>query len=320
MRLVVLSSLVASSAAQLASSSAHINDPEHIERLNSAAEKDWIAAHQPFFEGLTFDDARGLLGTTLSHVSKHLNETLHESVYAAIPDEDLPSDFDSRTKWPGLIHPIRDQERCGSCWAFSASEVLSDRVAIAKGEASPVLSPEDLVSCDQRDHGCNGGNLPLAWQYLTSTGIVTEECMPYTAGNGRAPKCTSTCADSESFVRTMAKSAYAIKGATNMQKDLMTSGPIQVGFMVYQSFMSYRSGVYHKLKREKSPEGGHAVKIVGWGKERQNYWLVANSWGTSWGEEGFFRILRGKNSCGIEEMGPPYAGLPMIDGEELIVV
>merc|ERR1712087_640875 len=130
----------------------------------------------------------------------HLNSTRPDSFYDSILAGGVPDDFDSRTQWPGLIHPIRNQLRCGSCWAFSASEVLSDRVAIAEGKPSPVLSAEDLVSCDKRNHGCGGGFFRAAWQYLTDTGIVTDACMPYTAGNGHAPRCGHKCVDSESFV------------------------------------------------------------------------------------------------------------------------
>lgn len=306
---------------QAAHDDTEINDPEFIKLLNSVPDSLWTAAHQKFFHGLTFGDARMLLGTTLSHISHHLNETLPASVYSAIPIDSVPSGFDARKQWDGLIHPIRNQQRCGSCWAFSASEVLSDRVAIAQGKASPVLSPEDLVSCDQKDHGCQGGMLPAAWKYLTSSGIVTDTCMPYMAGSGKAPACPTQCSDSESFDRTKAKSAYAIQGAANIQKDLMTNGPIQVAFMVYKSFMTYHSGIYHKHRSEKQPEGGHAVKLVGWGAENgKNYWLIANSWDTTWGEEGFFRIISGKDECGIETMGPPYAGMPALGHEDLIVV
>merc|ERR1712060_1034286 len=102
----------------------------------------------------------------------------------------------------------------------------------------------------------------------------------------------------ESFERTRAVSAYAIDGPVNMQKDIW----------------------------EVLPQGGHAVKIVGWGVasgpfgKPVKYWTVANSWSPTWGEKGFFRILRGKNACGIEDMGPPYAGLAKAEGEGLIVV
>lgn len=316
MKGLALALLAGPCAAQL------VNDPERIALLNAEPDSLWVAAPHERFEGLTLDDVKVLLGAKLSHISKHLNNTLPESVYEAIPDVDIPGEFDARKKWSGLIHPIRDQQRCGSCWAVSASEVLSDRTAIATGKASPVLSAEDLVSCDKSDEGCNGGELPHAWKYLVSTGIVTDSCLPYTSGDGKVPKCATKCVDSESFTRTKAQDSYAINGASNMLKDIMTNGPIQVGFMVYSSFMSYSHGVYHKLRSEKKPEGGHAVKILGWGragKKKTAYWLVANSWGPKWGEEGFFRILRSKDECGIQSMGPPYAGHPAKGEEEIIV-
>lgn len=287
-----------------------INDLEHIRQLNKEAST-WEAGVNPFFEGLAFENARALLGTQPLHIADYLEDCLPDEAYAG--NEDVPTEFDARTKWPGLIHPIRDQQRCGSCWAFSASEVLSDRVAIAKGKASPALSPEDMVSCDTSDHGCQGGNLPLAWGYLKSTGIVSDACFPYTAGNGTAASCAQKCADGESWSSSKVKaaSAYAINGVANMQKELMTNGPVQVAFMVYKSFMSYKTGVYQKSPLEFRPEGGHAVKIVGWGTENAtDYWLVANSWNTNWGLEGFFKIKRGSNECGIEKTGPPYAGMP----------
>jgi len=291
-----------------------INDPDHIERLNKVNRENstWVAGANPVFAGMTFDDARILLGTKLSHISEHLDECLPESAYSS--DVEVPAEFDARTKWPGLIHPIRDQQQCGSCWAFSASEVLSDRMAIATGKASPVLSPEDMVSCDTGDMGCQGGRLPAAWQYLQSTGIVSEACLPYSAGGGDAPACSKQCADGESWSssKVRASTAYAINGVSAMQQEIMTRGPIQVAFSVYSSFMSYKSGVYQKHWYELVPEGGHAVKIVGWGTESGvDYWLVANSWNTSWGEDGFFKIKRGSDSCGIETMGPPYAGAPL---------
>jgi cathepsin B len=116
-----------------------------------------------------------------------------------------------------------------------------------------------------------------------------------------------------------ASSSYAIDGVENMQQDIMTKGPIQIGFKVYASFMSYKSGVYKKHADEMIPEGGHAVKIVGWGVESgEDYWLVANSWGPSFGLDGFFKMKRGVDECGVETMGPPYAVI--VSATEAIVV
>lgn len=293
-------------------SRALINDLEQIARLNeyNREHSSWVAGVNPFFENITFEEARPLLGTALSHISAHLEELLPEGSYEGMGD--IPDEFDARTKWPGLIHPIRDQQRCGSCWAFSASEVLSDRMAIAQGKPSPVLSPEDMVSCDSGDMGCSGGQLANAWSYLQNTGIVTDSCFPYSAGSGDAPSCPQKCADSESWSASKVKASkvYAIQGVENMQREIMTNGPIQVAFNVFKSFMSYKSGVYQKHWNEFLPEGGHAVKIVGWGTEGGlDYWLVANSWNTIWGLDGFFKIKRGSDACGIESRGPPYAGV-----------
>jgi len=283
--------------------STKINDENLIAEYNSRNGATWVAGPNKFFDGMTFDDARPLLGTILT------NNTVKVDAFVALGD--VPSEFDARTQWPGLIHPIRNQEQCGSCWAFSASEVMSDRVAIASGIASPVLSPEDMVSCDESDNACKGGSLPNAWDYIENTGLLTDACFPYTAGSGQAPACETACVDGTAFIRTKAANVYPVTGVANVQTDLMTNGPIQVAYMVYKSFMSYQSGVYSKLSYETQAEGGHAVKLVGWGTDSgTDYWLVANSWSTEWGENGFFKIKRGSDECGIETMGPPYAGLP----------
>ena len=107
-----------------------------------------------------------------------------------------PVSFDSREQWGSCVHDIRDQQRCGSCWAFGASEALSDRFCIASnGAIDEVLSPQDMVSCDWSDMGCNGGWLGNAWGYLERTGIVTDSCFPYGSGDGNAPKCAKSCAN-----------------------------------------------------------------------------------------------------------------------------
>merc|ERR1712127_935817 len=132
------------------------------------------------------------------------------------------------------------------------------------------------------------------------------------------PRCSEHCADSESFSRTKAKWACAIYGVANMQRELMTNGPIQVAFTVYSSFYSYRSGVYSPRQDDRR-EGGHAVKMSGWGVSRgTEYWIADNSWGSHWGFHGSFWIVRGENECGIEEDGPPYAGLPELQEDVLV--
>lgn len=285
-----------------------VNSQYQIHFLNSQNDG-WVAGANQRFDGMTYNQTRYLLGTFLyPEVPSHNTETSNSTPV------DIPVNFSVIEKWKGRITEIRDQKHCGSCWAFSAAEVLSDRISIVtKDQDVTVLSPEDLVSCDKKDDGCNGGQLPSAWNFLTKTGVVTDKCFPYTAGNGTPPACPVLCVDGTTWTPHKASSSYALYNVQAMQKDLMTNGPIQVAFEVYKSFFSYKSGVYKKKWYEIIPEGGHAVKLVGWGTEKgRDFWLVANSWGKSWGLSGYFKILRGVDECGIETAGPPYTGHPML--------
>eukprot|EP00937_MAST-01D_sp_MAST-1D-sp2_P006131 g6131.t1 len=198
MKLIIFA-LVATASA----SASLINDPEAIRALNADGDT-WVAGANPFFEGKTWEDVSGLLGTTFP--SDEELAALHAASDLSHLDgvKDSPASFDSRDQWGNLIQLIRDQQQCGSCWAFSAAEVLSDRFSIATN-TSVVLSPEDSVSCDKGNRGCNGGMLPAAWLYLAGTDIVTDACFPYTAGGGSAPACATSCKDSEDLANERSK-------------------------------------------------------------------------------------------------------------------
>jgi cathepsin B len=123
------------------------------------------------------EEIRGMLGTIIAEPFGFQQP--------AVSNAEVPATFDARTEWPGCVHDIRDQAQCGSCWAFGASEALSDRFCIAsKGSVNVVLSPEDLVECNSTNMGCDGGYLGMAWRYLQNTGIVSDACDPYVSGGG----------------------------------------------------------------------------------------------------------------------------------------
>lgn len=207
----------------------------------------------------------------------------------------VPTSFDGRTQWPSCIHAVRDQGSCGSCWAFGSSEALSDRFCVASnGAVNVILSPEDLVSCDKWNYGCNGGYLNLAWSYLTNTGVVSDDCFPYGAYSGTAPSCQSKCSNGAAFKKYKCKSGSVVHPTTisAIKQELATNGPLEGAFTVYEDFFNYQSGVYYHVSG--SVAGGHAIKVLGYGTEGGlDYWLCANSWGTSWGEQGFFKIKQG---------------------------
>ena len=250
------------------------------------------------FKNYSESDIKSLLG--LSRLS--LKDT-SAVAYNMEATSDLPESFDSRTQWPDCIHAIRNQGHCGSCWAHAASEVLSDRFCIAsKGQINVALSPQDMVSCDYFDHGCNGGILTASWVYLRLFGIVSDTCKPYSSAEGKVASCslfTKQCANNgEVYKKYHAKNLYWLTSIEKIKRSLYESGPVETGFSVFSDFLNYKSGIYRK-SASANFLGGHAVKIVGWGKEDDTeYWIVANSWSSNWGEDGYFRIAF--RECGIE--------------------
>ena len=219
----------------------------------------------------------------------------------------VPESFDARKQWPqcATVQSIRDQGHCGSCWAFGAAEAYGDRYCVASNR-SVVFSPQHMVDCYKGNSGCMGGMLDVTWYALADQGVVTDACKPYTAvSHACSPLCNDTAQSKPVYYR--ARNAYSVfvpfdYAATvrAIQQEIMARGPVEAAFYVMSDFYEYSGGVYHRT-RGAQYEGGHAVKIIGWGEENGTpYWTVANSWGTEWGEGGFFRIRRGTNECGIE--------------------
>jgi len=271
---------------------------ESLDEKRSEASFEMYSYEEHPFKDWSESEIKSLLGLSTLSLRDVKDET-----YSLEDVSDLPEHFDSREQWPECIHPIRDQGHCGSCWAHAASEVLSDRFCIASNNTiNVILSPQDFVSCDWFDHGCNGGILTTSWMYLRFFGLVTDECKPYTSGDGKVAWCPllkSKCTvDGVEYKKYKASTFYGLTKIEEIKRNIYTNGPVETGFSVYDDFMSYKSGVYKKTASAKML-GGHAVKIVGWGKENDTeYWIVANSWNTTWGENGFFRIAFGE--CGIE--------------------
>jgi len=271
--------------------------------------------HNQFLDGKTKGDIKKLLGW-----NKGSGEVLTKIVH---PPTAVPASFDARTQWANCssIGTIQNQAECGSCWAFGAVEAITDRMCIHKNNDTQ-LSFLDMVSCDTSDDGCNGGDASSAWSYARKKGLVSEACYPYTIPTCppaqqpclnfvKTPKCVKACNDSninyEEDKRKIS-SIYSVDSSNNgIETEIMKNGPVEACFDVYEDFVNYKSGVYaHKTGNYL---GGHCVKILGWGTDNgQDYWLVANSWTTTWGNQGFFWIARGTDECGIED--DVVAGLP----------
>ncbi|XP_037727078.1 cathepsin B [Drosophila subpulchrella] len=335
--------LVATAASVVALGSAEPSmlSDEFITVVRSKA-KTWTVGRN-FDESVTEDHIRRLMGV---HPDAHKfalpekKEVLGE-LYKAT-DKEIPEEFDARKEWPNCptIGEIRDQGSCGSCWAFGAVEAMSDRVCIhSQGKVNFHFSADDLVSCCHTcGFGCNGGFPGAAWSYWTRKGIVSggpfgsnQGCRPYEispcehhvngtrppcAHGGGTPKCQHVC--QSSYTVNYAKDkhfgskSYSVRrNVREIQEEIMTNGPVEGAFTVYEDLILYKDGVYqHEHGKEL---GGHAIRILGWGvwgDEKIPYWLIGNSWNTDWGDRGFFRILRGQDHCGIESSIS--AGLPKL--------
>ena len=286
----------------------------------------WKAQAPGRFHKTTLADVKSLMGTKLDKESD-LPQVNYNDINA-------PDSFDSRVNWPQCdsIKEVRDQSTCGSCWAFGAAEAMSDRLCISSGQTDQTrISAEDLLDCCYScGQGCNGGYPSAAWSYFKNTGLVsgglygdTKYCKAYSmapcahhvAPSAKYPACgpslpTPPCKKqcSASSGRTYSsdihkgKSAYSVTGEKNMVAEISTKGPIEVALSVYEDFLTYKTGVYsHKTGQML---GGHAVKAIGYGVENnQKYWIITNSWNESWGDNGYIKILRGTNECGIESQG-----------------
>jgi len=155
-----------------------------------------------------------------------------------LENADIPEEFDSRVGYKECVHPIRDQQKCGSCWAFSASEALSDRFCIeSNGAIDVILSPEELLECDTTDMGCNGGELKNVWNYLESQGTTTDECVPYISGTGTVPSCSAMkkkrCdAPDVSFLDYKCAKGSIVEALTaeQIKNNIFLHGPMQTGF------------------------------------------------------------------------------------------
>ncbi|XP_069830605.1 tubulointerstitial nephritis antigen [Dendropsophus ebraccatus] len=297
--------------------------PELIHFINTG-DYGWKADNYSQFWGMTlregFEYRLGTKPPTPSLLS--MNEMTHR----VSPDEEFPQFFISSYKWPDYIHRPLDQKNCAASWAFSTASVAADRVAIhSQGHHTLNLSPQDLISCNvHNQYGCRGGHIDGAWWFLRKRGLVSHQCYPYEMDENNVYR---TC-NISSFTDKHGKS-HATEPCPNRLEDsnylyqcsppyripsnereimmeLMENGPVQAIMTVHEDFFLYKSGIYkYTGTREKKSET-HSVKIVGWGALRrpiyQKFWIVANSWGTKWGENGYFRIVRGENECGIERL------------------
>jgi len=259
---------------------------ERCEKLNARPSATWVAGVTQFSDLTPAEFRRAV------HLIKR-TEPLGPSTYPSINVTDIPTSIDWRTK--NVVSQVKDQGNCGSCWAFSTTGAVESAHAIKTGKLVE-LSEQQLVDCIHNLDGCNGGIPSWAMAYVRyNGGQDTEESYPYKARDGQCQFSSSTVGATISDMVNITQDEQGLLQAVG------TVGPVSIAFDVENDFANYKSGVYSSDECSSDPMSmNHAVLVVGYDTvDGKDYWIVKNSWGTSFGIEGYFWIQRGVNMCGI---------------------
>lgn len=207
----------------------------------------------------------------------------------------------------GVVSRVKDQGNCGSCWAFATTGALES--ALASMGRKVLLSEQNLVDCSRRygNNGCSGGLMDAALRYVRDHGIMSAADYPYEARDGR---CRARPQQVAARVR-----GYMMLPRGNeamLRLALAVRGPLPVAIDAGQrSFHAYKAGVYEDRHcKSHLRQLNHAVLLVGYGTENgRDYWLLKNSWGRNWGDQGYIKMARNRrNMCGVAT----YAVLPRL--------
>jgi len=260
---------------------------EFIEAHNAANKSFTVAMNK--FGDLTVEEFTQLFMGTKLHATSRM---------ATSAPRALPVQWDWRTK--GAVTHVKNQGQCGSCWSFSTTgsvegcHFLTTKKLVA-------LSEQNLMDCStsQGNQGCNGGLMTQAMNYIISNhGVDTEASYPYTARDG-------TCHYSASHIGATMKSFTNVKqGDENDLQEKVHMGPTSVAIDAsHSSFQFYSTGVYNEPACS-ATQLDHGVLAIGWGDYHgKAYWIVKNSWGTDWGQQGYIWMSRNAhNQCGIATM------------------
>jgi len=245
------------------------------------------------FGDLTTEEFKEMMG--YNHIQRPHATKMNAADLSGVQPE---ADFDWRSR--GAVTGVKDQAQCGSCWAFSTTGSIEGAWFLSKANLLS-LSEQELVDCagSYGNLGCNGGLMDYAFEYAMKSGLAAEDDYKYTARDG---SCRAS-----STARTLPAgglSSYKDISA-NSEADLIAAiniGPVSVAIEADQSgFQFYKSGVFDGVC---GTNLDHGVLAVGYGTDSgKDYWTVKNSWGVGWGDQGYIRLVRGKEKqggqCGI---------------------
>jgi cathepsin C len=304
--------------------------PEHnlVEHINDSGAR-FKAKVYPHMQGMSMHELHQMGGGKLYQLPSAV-ANIEESEDDDISD--LPKEMDWRDhKGENYVGPVINQGSCGSCYAVAVTDMIHSRVRVkTMNRVKPKLSVQSTLSCSEYGQGCKGGFPFLVGKYSQDFGLAKESTQPYVGQTGVS--CNKKGAAKPEVRSTGYGYIGGYYGSCNhkkMARELVKNGPIVVGFNTEAGLWHYESGLYESVEslvetsesdhpaswgvfdKTKSPrlhnhweKTTHAVLVVGYGEHSSHgkYWIVKNSWGPNWGENGYFKIQRGVDHCAFESM------------------
>ena len=231
-----------------------------------------------------------------------------------------PASYDPRNisglDWTVQSKNMHSPNTCYAGWAFAATAAMSDRVKLARKRAFPDinLSPQTVINCASTPgmDGCMGGDAKVAFEYMKAVGVSDDTCQSYQAVSTLNCSAINVCRNCSprggcvpvpvgGYVAVKAMEVGVVSGEAAMMAEVATRGPIVCDVAVTAGLEAYTGGVF--MDESGKVDATHQVEVAGYGVEEgsgKKFWVVRNSWGTMWGEQGWARIVRGANNLGIE--------------------
>lgn len=267
---------------------------------NSSVNRTFTMEHN-MFSVMTEEERKRYLGYVPPSVrDPQILDDLMEEVEFSNQSISAPANLDYRRNT--CLGPVKDQGKCGSCYAFAAVASLEFSNCLLNGNRYVSLSEQQIVDCDKYDGACNGGGPYNVWRYIKeNNGIDTTSFYPYVA---KSNPTRGTCKFSAGAVggKVVSYGQLPARDPVGMMNALVKYGVLMVGISVVDEFVFYKGGVYTHYSCDLRARN-HAVNVVGYGNDpftKLDYWVVRNSWSSGWGQGGYIYIQRGVNKCNME--------------------